>query len=84
MDLEGLRRSLLDARDARAALLGGVASRSGRTTLVFLSLNVPGPDKVTPRLGWVFARARAALPGALPGSGQRAGQRGAKIGRAHV
>ena len=69
MDLEGVRRSLLDARDARAALLGGAASRSGRTTLVFLSLNVPGPGKMTPRLGWVFARARAALPGALPGSG---------------
>ncbi len=59
MDLEELRRRLLEARDARAARLGSWRVRPPAT--VFLSLNVPGPDKNAPRLDRVFAWARAAV-----------------------
>ena len=66
MDLSDLRRRLLDARDSRASLIASLTNRSGRisvsaTSVVFLSLNVPGPDKNTPWLDRVFARGRAAL-----------------------
>lgn len=59
MDLEELRRRLLEARDTRAALLASRRVRPSAT--VFLSLNVPGPDKNAPRLDRVFAWARAAV-----------------------
>lgn len=65
MDLEGLRRRLLEARDARAAL---PASLQYPGPTLFLSLNVPGPDKSAPRLDRVFALALAAVRRALPAS----------------
>ena len=57
MDLDALRRSLLDARDERASLLAAVTSRA----IVFLSLNVPGPDKNSPRFDRILSRGRAAV-----------------------
>jgi triphosphoribosyl-dephospho-CoA synthase len=63
VDLEGLRRRLLEARDARAALLASLR-RPGPA--LFLSLNVPGADKNAPRLDRVFDLGRAALRRALP------------------
>lgn len=62
MDLEGLRRRLLDARDARAALLAALANPT-----VVLSLNVPGPHKNTLPLDRVFALGQEALRHELPG-----------------
>jgi triphosphoribosyl-dephospho-CoA synthase len=60
--LGSLRHRLLDARDARAATIARLSGAlpDGRA-LVFLSLNVPGPEKTSARLDRLFARARTAL-----------------------
>jgi holo-ACP synthase CitX len=60
--IDSLRAQLLDTRDARAAAIARLcAALPGGHALVFLSLNVPGPDKTSPRLDRLFRRARTAL-----------------------
>lgn len=67
MTLDSLRRQILAARDGRASAVERLSGAlpPGRS-LVFLSLNIPGPDKNGARLDGLFASARAAVLLALP------------------
>lgn len=61
----------LDARDARDALVAEVVRRArgrGSQAVVWMTANVPGPDKRPPGLDDVFNRAREAAERHLPGA----------------
>ena len=63
------RRSLLEARDARAALIARHLQRlrlSGAGSLVAVGVNLPGPDKAPPGVPALMRRALGALRGAFP------------------
>lgn len=65
---DDLRRRLLAARDGRAGTIARLLS-AGPRSVVFLSLNIPGPNKTPEGSAPLFRRARAALlalPGARP------------------
>lgn len=59
--------SLLAARDARQELLSR-ALGAGRPATLFVSLNLPGPDKSPPGATWLFRRACVQIAEAFPGS----------------
>lgn len=65
MPFDGLRSSLLAARDARHELLCQ-ALRNRHGTVVFLTLNLPGADKNPPGSAGLFRWARLCLVEALP------------------
>jgi holo-ACP synthase CitX len=67
--LTSVRLALLAARDARAEVIARLsAALPGGHSLVFLSLNVPGPDKSSPRLTRLAHRARRAMLASLTGA----------------
>jgi holo-ACP synthase CitX len=68
-DLTHVRLALLAARDARAELIAHLAAALPRDhSLVFLSLNVPGASKSSPRLARLARRARRTVLASLPGT----------------
>jgi triphosphoribosyl-dephospho-CoA synthase len=62
--------SFLAARDGRAALAAGLLRRArarGSRAIVWITVNVPGPDKRPPGIDLVFGAAAAAAAARLPG-----------------
>ena len=57
----------LAAREARQELLSRTLS-AGRPATLFVSLNLPGPDKSPPGATWLFRRGCAQIAEAFPGS----------------
>jgi triphosphoribosyl-dephospho-CoA synthase len=71
-DLQSLRERLLDARVARAALVGELLQQAcalGARATVLVSVNAAGPDKSFPGLASLLEWASATLTGGLPGVG---------------
>jgi len=63
-DLASLRRQVLDAREARQAIIDRAVGPSG--SLLFVSTNVPGADKSPPGLDACVFEARHAIVARLP------------------
>ena len=73
LNLRSLRGRLLEARVARAALVGRLARQAapaGARAAVLISVGVPGPRKDLPGLAGLVQRASAALEGRLAGVGE--------------
>lgn len=58
---------VLAAREARQELLSRALS-AGRPATLFVSLNLPGPDKSPPGATWLFRRGCAQIAETFPGS----------------
>jgi holo-ACP synthase len=66
MSSEKLRNNILAARDRRQELLEGYLAQGAPATM-FLSLNIPGPDKNLPGVRGLFAWALQSLAVGFPG-----------------
>ena len=71
-DIDRLRRELLEAREARSHLIADLAgpspSRKRHGSLIFVSTNVPGPDKRPLLLDFVVDRTVLSALRLIPGS----------------